>query len=56
MAATDVERLERDLSEVKRDLAVIKYILSQEGELTEEAKRRLSEARETPESEYVELD
>lgn len=56
MAAPDIERIERDLTTVKRDLAVIKHILSEEGDLSEEAKRRLAEARETPESEYAELD
>lgn len=56
MAAADADRLERDLHEVKRDLAIIKYILSQEGHLSEEAERLLAEARQTPESEYVELE
>lgn len=51
----DIEHMHEDIEELKRDVAVIKYILSQEGELTPEARRKLEEARETDDSEYVEL-
>lgn len=56
MAAADANRLAEDLAEVKRDLAIIKYILSQEGNLSGEAERLLAEARRTPDHDYVELE
>ncbi|MEK6932678.1 MAG: hypothetical protein AABW56_02685 [Nanoarchaeota archaeon] len=40
---------------LKKDIALIKYILSEEGQLTEETKRRLEIARKTPDSKYLEL-
>jgi len=55
MANADIKHIYEDLEILKRDMAVIKHILSEEGELTETAKRRLVKARATSDSEYVEL-
>ena len=55
MAETEIKQVYRDLEVLKRDVAIIKHILSEEGELTESAKRRLAKARETPLSKYVKL-
>ena len=42
-----------DLSQLRRDVELIKNILLSEGELTEWAKRELAEARQVPESECI---
>ncbi|QQG38799.1 MAG: hypothetical protein HYS32_04345 [Candidatus Woesearchaeota archaeon] len=55
MDQTTLEHMHKDLEVLKRDVAVIKYILSEEGELTEEAKKRLEKARKTTLSEYKKL-
>jgi hypothetical protein len=56
MSDIDLKDVHEDLVALQRDVSVIKYILSEEGELTDEAKKRLAEARETPDSEYIGLD
>ena len=43
------------MKELKKDVEYIKGILSEDFELSEHAKKALKEARETPESEYVDL-
>ncbi len=50
--STDIElkQMHEDLEVVKADIAIIKHILSEEGELTEEAK-----TRKTPIAHYVKL-
>ena len=48
--------MHEDLEELKRDIALIKHILSEEGELTEQAKKQLKEARQTEDSVYIKLD
>ncbi len=55
MTEANLQHMHEDIEFMKRDIAVIKHILSEEGELTEEAKKRLAEARATPDSEYIEL-
>ena len=47
--------MHQDLELLKKDVAVIRHILSQEGTLTAQAKKRLAKARKTPDSAYVEL-
>ena len=49
----EIEHMHKDLEEIKRDMALIKHILSEEGKLTDFAKNSLEEARITPESEYI---
>lgn len=55
MDKTDIQHMHKDMEILKRDIAIIKHILSEEGELTEEAKKRLDKSRKTPISQYVEL-
>ena len=48
-----IKHMHEDLETLKRDVSIIKHILTEEGELTEYAKNELAEARSTPESEYI---
>ena len=50
-----VDHMHEDIETLKQDVAIIKHILSQEGKLTPDAKKRLEKARKTPISEYIEL-
>ncbi len=47
--------MHQDLEVLKKDIELIKHILIEEGELTEEVKKQLQEARKTPTSKYVRL-
>ncbi len=53
--ATTIETIHQDILELRNDILVIKDLLSEDFELSEHAKKALKEARETPESEYVNL-
>ena len=53
--ATSIESIQKDLSDLKKDMAFIKDVLSEKMELSNSAKQALAEARETPESEYFDL-
>ena len=53
MSDATIEHMHLDLEELKRDMAVIKHILSEEGKLTKQARELLKEARSTPLSEYL---
>ena len=55
MAESEIKHMHEDLETLKRDVAVIKHILSEEGELTESAKKRQAKARKTPISKYIRL-
>ena len=55
MATIEIKHMHKDLEMVKQDLAVIKHILSQEGELTSRTKKRLDKVRKISISEYQEL-
>lgn len=55
MSETEIKHIHEDLEIMKRDIALIKHILTEEGELTSEAKKRLETARKTPLSQYVPL-
>ena len=55
MVAT-IESLNAELQNLKKDVAHIKGVLKEDFELSEHAKKELKEARETPESEYVDLE
>ncbi|MDP4011994.1 MAG: hypothetical protein Q8R00_00090 [Candidatus Nanoarchaeia archaeon] len=55
MTETIMEHMHKDLETLKRDIALIKHILTEEGELTKEAKKRLDKARKIPNSKYVKL-
>lgn len=47
--------IHKEVVTIKRDVELIKNILYEEGVLTEEAKKRLAEARATSRSRYVKL-
>ena len=51
--AETIKHLQEDISEIKKELVLIRNILAEDFELTEEAKRALAEARKTPKSHYV---
>ena len=55
MAQNELQHMHQDIEELKNDIALIKHILSEEGELTDEAKKRLEAARKIPASKYVKL-
>ena len=55
MAELMLQHMHEDIETMKRDLAIIKHILVEEGELTVETKQRLEMARKTPLSKYEEL-
>ena len=50
---TVIEHIHKDLEELRRDVDVIKHILSEEGKLSEYAKNSLEKACNTPDSEYI---
>ena len=51
-----IEHLRKDIISLKRDVALIKHILEENYELSKEALEALSKARETSESDYIDLD
>ena len=55
MSNTDIHHMHEDIEIMKNDLALIKHILSEEGQLTSETKNRLAKARKILLTEYKEL-
>lgn len=53
MSDAAIEHMHMDLEELKRDVALIKYILTEEGKVSDSAKKVLAEARVTSDSEYI---
>lgn len=51
-----MQLLQQEIKHMHKDIEYIKHILQENFELSDYAKRALKEARETPESEYVELE
>jgi len=56
MAEINIKHIHQDILKLQRDISVIKHVLSEEGELTDWAKKALKKARSEPESDYVDLD
>jgi len=52
----DLKYIHKDIMALQEELSTIKYVLFDEGNLTDEAKNRLVKARNTPDSEYINLD
>jgi hypothetical protein len=52
----DSNTIHKDITQIKRDLALIKNILSSEGKLTNWAKNALEKARAEDESKYTDLE
>ncbi|MBI2542783.1 MAG: hypothetical protein HYW24_01205 [Candidatus Aenigmarchaeota archaeon] len=48
-----LETLHKEIDEIKGNVEKILFILEDEGELTEEARKDLEEARKTPREEYI---
>ena len=53
--AITIETVHKELVGLKKDIEFIKHALSEDFELSDEARKALKAARETPESEYVDL-
>jgi len=49
----EIKHMHEDMEVLKRDIALIKHILIEERELTEEAVKSLEEARKTPKKDYI---
>ena len=52
----DSNTIHKDMTQIKRDLELIKNILLSEGKLTDWAKNALEEARAEDESKYTDLE
>ncbi len=53
--AIDLEHLHRDIIELRKEMSIIKHILSEERHLTEWAKNELKKARLEAEEDYTDL-
>lgn len=53
MAETVFKHFDKDLETLKRDVALIKHILCEEGSLTDYAKKAIKIARVTPRAAYI---
>ena len=53
--STSIEKLHKEIMNLRKDVNYIKSLISEDFELSNHAKKKLKEARETPESEYIEL-
>lgn len=56
MTEAVLQHMHQDLEELKRDVALIKNILVEEGKLTDYARELLEEARNTPKSQFISHD
>lgn len=56
MSEAEIKHMHEDIEVIKQDLAVIKHILSEEGKLTEWAKKALAKARAEPAESYTNID
>jgi len=52
---TSIDKIHEEISIIRRDLDYIKSVIAENFELTDFAKKALQEARDTPESEYVDI-
>ena len=50
-----MKEIHKDLESLKRELALIKHILSENYKLSAHAKKRLKKARKTDKSKYISL-
>jgi hypothetical protein len=53
--ATSIDKIQEEISMIRKDLDYIKHVIAEDFELSDEAKKELQEARATAESEYIEL-
>ncbi len=54
--AISTEHLHQDMIKLQRDMSVIKHILSEEGKLTDWAKKQLKKSRAQPTESYTDID
>lgn len=54
--ANGIEKIHKDLMDLKKDVKFIKHIIDEDFELSSTAKKSLSSARATPKSKYVNVD
>jgi len=52
----EIQDLREDIRKLVVDVALIKNLLAEEGELSDWAKEELKKAREEPEEDYIELE
>lgn len=50
---TDIKHLHKDIEEIKKSISLITSILAENYELSDDAKKQLLTARETPISDYI---
>ncbi len=53
METVNLKTIHQDLKAMKRDIELIKHILEEEYELSDEAKNELAKARATPGEKYI---
>ena len=53
MESVSLKTIHEDLRNLQKDMQFIKHAISEDFELSSEAKRQLEEARKTPRSEYI---
>ncbi|MBS3095372.1 hypothetical protein J4231_01710 [Candidatus Woesearchaeota archaeon] len=53
--ATSIETIHEELVGIRKDLDYIKGILGEDFDISDYAKKALNEARNTPETEYIDL-
>ena len=53
--STSIETIHQELVDLKKDMAFIKHVLSEDFELSEKAKKAIKAARATPEKKYINL-
>ena len=51
--AITIEHLHKDIIEIKNELTLIRNLLYEDFELTDEAKEALDKARKTPKKQYI---
>ena len=52
---TSIDKIQEEISIIRKDLDYIKSVISEDFELSDHAKKALKDARDTPESEYIDL-
>lgn len=52
---TELEKIHKDIIDLKKDMEFIKHVLREDFELSEYAKKSLKKARATPKSKYVNI-
>ncbi len=51
-----LDRIHKDITDLKKDVEFIKHVLREEFELSDYAKKKLKRARATSKSKYVNID